>query len=159
MTERILRALGALCLLSTTACSAMRNCPEGTTDPVPVPSDHGAFDAEAFTYNSAGWGDDEDRWDHFPAKTKLRFMHHMGVIPLGVKVYLAFDDKGTNGKEAGSAAESAGNQDLLDCVDASVIEIKNDTCEDGFYARVIAWDAAPMKPDDPNTAARMKACE
>lgn len=160
MTERILRALGALCLLSTTACSAMRNCPDDTKEPIVI--DHGVSDATALTYDSVGgWGygklpsGDAQPLDHFPAKTKLRFEHEMGVIPLEVKVYLSFDPNGANGSGPGSVAESAGNQDLIDCVDAHIIEIKNDTCEDGFYIRVTASDAVPTKPGAPD---RSNAC-
>lgn len=155
MTERLLHALLALGLLATAACSDLRNCADDVKEPIVI--DHGVSDATLLAYDSAGgWGDGEHRFDAFPAKTKLRFEHEMGVIPLGVKAYLAFDSKGTDAKDAGSVAESAGNQDLINCVDAHVIEVKNDTCESGFYIRVIAWDAVPQKPGAPD---RSKACQ
>lgn len=139
------QALAALGLLVTTACSDLHNCPSGREEPIVI--DHGLSDIEHETYLSAPLS---GPLDAFPAKTKLRFEHELGFIPAIVKVYLAFDPRGTNGSDSGSVAESAGNQALISCVDAHVIEVRNDTCEDGFYISVVATDVAPTDPDGPD---------
>jgi hypothetical protein len=143
MIERLsFRALGAVLLLTLgSGCSDLRNCAED--DPNPITIDTGMSDTAAITYQSAP---DCGPLDKFPAKTKLRFVHELGVTPLLVKTYLAFDATGTNCNGPGSTAESAGNQALLDCKDAHVIELHNDTCED-FFIQVVALEAVPGKPD------------
>lgn len=139
-----IRALVGLSLLVTSACSAMRNCPSGQDEPIVI--DTGLTDTEKGTFQSAKT---DGPLDAFPAKTKLRFKHELGFIPLNFKAWLSFDAGGTHGKDGGSIAESAGNQALFDCVDAHIIEVKNDTCEDGFFIRITASDEAPVDPKDP----------
>jgi hypothetical protein len=142
-----LRALSALLLLAiSTGCSDLRNCADDDPNVIPVPlavkeMRGGVSDPVALTYESAPDND----LDAFKAKKKYRFFHELGVTPLIVKVYLSFDQTGTGtGKTengVGSIAESAGNQALIDCKDAHVIEVRNDTCQD-FYIQVVAAEAA-----------------
>lgn len=143
-----LRALSALLLLAaSTGCSDLHNCAEDDPNVVTIPKDRhlpdgriaGVSDKAAITYQSAP----DNALDPFPAKTKLRFIHELGVTPLFVKIYLSFDHFGTGTKKdpAGSNAESAGNQALIDCKDAHVIEVRNDTCQD-FFIQVVAAEAA-----------------
>ncbi|HVY30072.1 MAG TPA: hypothetical protein VHB79_26125 [Polyangiaceae bacterium] len=148
MTESLpLRALSALLLLAaSTGCSDLRNCAEDNPNVVEIPNGRrlddgriaGVSDKTAITYQSAP----DNALDPFPAKTKLRFRHELGVTPLFVKIYLSFDPIGTGTKKdpGGSNAESAGNQALIDCKDAHVIEVRNDTCQD-FFIEVVASDA------------------
>jgi hypothetical protein len=163
MIERSLRALSALLLLVlSSGCSDLRNCPNDNPDTVSVPitkdrieDGKSLSDPVAITYQSApDWNLDE-----FKAKTKYRFFHELGVTPLVVKIYLSFEQTGTgtdpehndkNESKPGSIAESAGNQALINCKDAHVIEIHNDTCED-FFVSVVATDAVPTKDGTPDT--------
>lgn len=153
-----LRALSAVLLLAlSNGCSDLRNCPNDNPDPISMDTDKASRDLTAITYQSAPDND----LDEFKAKTKYRFVHELGVTPLFVKVYLSFDQFGTDtpkkdddsaGAPAqdgpGSIAESAGNQALIDCKDAHVIEVRNDTCQD-FFIYLVAADAVPTKPGAP----------
>jgi hypothetical protein len=85
-------------------------------------------DEEALTFDSAPGG---RRLDPFPAKTTVRFEHGLGQVPLLPQILLAFGPEGTNGAGGGSVAIAAGNEALITCMDAHVIEVKNDTCESG----------------------------
>jgi hypothetical protein len=144
-----LRALSAVLVLAlSSGCSDLRNCPNDNPDPITI--DTGVSDATTIAYQSAP---DCGPLDKFPAKTKLRFTHDLGVTPLVVKVYLAFDATGTNCNGPGSIAESAGNQALINCKDAHVIEIHNDTCED-FFIQVVATDAVPTKDGESPDASK-----
>lgn len=117
-------------------CGALDNCPDGQKEPIDITT--GKTDVDALFYESAAWNE----FDHFPAKTKLRFEHHLGVTPKLVKAYLAFNEHGTNNAEAGSFAETAGNQSLYNCVDSNVIILRNDTCEEHFYVKLVAEGAS-----------------
>jgi hypothetical protein len=123
-------------------CSDLRNCPEGRSEPIVI--DHGATDKEAVTYESAPY---DGPLDPFPAKTRLRFQHELGVVPLFVETFLSFEQHGTNGNGPGNISESAGNQTLIECVDAHVIEVLNDTCESSFFIRIVAAEEAPPSAD------------
>lgn len=136
MTKR-LRILGTLVsVLGACGCSSLDNCPDGqpareiTT---------GKTDKAALVYESAA----ANALDAFPAKTQLWFKHDLGVKPLPPKVYLSFSANGTNDKGAGSIAETAGNQALIDCYDANYIVVRNDTCERDFHILVVAQGASP----------------
>lgn len=138
-----LRALAGMMLLTlASGCSDLRNCPADVKEPRIIKT--GISDPDLKSYWSAPPRAD---LDHFPAKTKLRFEHDLGFIPAVVNVYLSFEAHGTNGNDAGSISPSAGNQSLIDCWDAHVIEVRNDTCEDGFYIFVTATGEAPTALD------------
>jgi hypothetical protein len=59
----------------------------------------------------------------YPART-ITFEHDLGSVP-SFQISLAFSDHG-------SLAPGAGNEDLLECEDDHVIQLKNDTCSDFF---------------------------
>ena len=133
MTSRLILPL----LFVLAGCSSLDNCPESKPD---ITIETGTSDATLKTYVSAPIDGPLDR---FPGKTKLRFKHDLGFTPLGVKAYLAFAPEGANGRQGGSLAESAGNQALYECWDSHTIVVRNDTCEEDFHIRVIAWDQNP----------------
>jgi hypothetical protein len=135
-----LRLLAALVALAAFGCGSLDNCPDAL-DPITI--DTGKTDVDKLVYESAPWDGGPAGLDPFPAKTELRFKHGLGVTPLIVKAYLSFTKNGTNGASGGSVAESAGNQDLIECVDSHVIVLKNDTCERSFFVRVVAAEQAP----------------
>lgn len=138
---RAVRAALVGALIGGMGCSSLDNCPDSQA---PRAVTGGKTDTTALTYDSAPW----DELTEFPAKTELWFKHGLGVTPLEVKVYLSFSAHGTNGKDAGSVSESAGNQALFDCIDSNVIVVRNDTCEKSFYIRVIAEGASSWDQGD-----------
>ena len=132
-----LRVLGLLAALTALGgCSELDNCPD-SKDPITIET--GMSDPATFTYESAP----DDALDAFPAKTQLIFKHELGFTPLIVEPYLAFAKNGTNGSGGGSTALTAGNQTLIECKDAHVIVVKNDTCEPSFFIKVAAYGQAP----------------
>lgn len=143
MTSSPFRSRWALLapLLAPLGCSDLANCPEGR-DPISIET--GTTDPTALTYDSAAW----DSLDAFPAMTEVIFRHGLGITPGSVQTFLAFTPNGTNGKAAGSVAETAGNQALIECVDSQVIVLKNDTCEQGFFVRVFAVASPSGKKAD-----------
>ena len=143
MTKR-LRFFATLATFSLACgCSSLDNCPDSRK---PIEITTGRTDKETLQYISAPY----DKLDDFPAKTALWFKHELGVVPAVTKVYLSFSEHGTNGKDGGSITESAGNQSLIDCVDAHYIVVRNDTCEPEFHIRVTSVGESPFNdPDDP----------
>lgn len=118
-------------------CGALDNCPDGQVEPIRITT--GITDLDALVYESAA---PSGPLDAFPAKSALAFEHGLGVTPLYYDVKISFSPHGTSGANAGSIAESAGNQTLWDCIDSNVIVLRNDTCEKSFYVRVVASGAA-----------------
>jgi hypothetical protein len=144
MTDPRLRLWTALLATAVSCgCSSLDNCPNGTDTPIVI--DTGTTDKAALTFESAPW---DGKLDAFPAKTQLEFKHDLGVTPLLVKAYLSFRDVGTNDHDGGSVTEIAGNEGPLECVDSHVIVVKNDTCENGFFIRVVAIGASPSSSPD-----------
>jgi hypothetical protein len=137
--DQALVATAALVLAC--ACSSLDNCPEAQHA---IEITTGKTSVDELRYESAPW----DALDAFPAKTALWFKHDLGVTPFDPKVYLSFKAVGTNGKEGGSVAESAGNQALFDCIDARYIVVRNDTCERDFHIKVVS-DGASKFDDKP----------
>ena len=135
MTDPLfLRSLIALGALATTCgCSALDNCPDAQSDiTIDRPEDS---NAATLVFDSAGWN---DKFDAFPAKTQLKFKHHLGVTPDVLQAYLSFSTKAANGIAGGSFTEVAGNEVAYECVDSNVIIVKNDTCERSFFIKVHA---------------------
>lgn len=127
------KPLLALVLLSIplAGCSALDNCPGGSDTPIVV--DSGTTYPEARIYQSSEW---DDALIPFPAKTLLRFKHDLGVRPEIVVSYVSFS---SNGVGASDVTENTGNQGRIECIDAKEIDIRNDTCEEGFFVRVTAY--------------------
>jgi hypothetical protein len=131
--------IGIVLLLgSGIACGSLDNCPEGQ-DTLEVRG--GKTDTALNTYDSAPGN---RPLAEFPAKTTLRFEHGLGTTPLPPQVFLSFRAEGTAGDS--SLSPASGNSALITCLDARVIELKNDTCEH-FFVRLITTgvdpDAAP----------------
>jgi hypothetical protein len=63
----------------------------------------------------------------------MRFEHGLGTTPEIVNTYVSFERQGSD------VTENAGNQGRIKCVDSQEIVIKNDTCEESFYIRVVAY--------------------
>lgn len=117
-------------LLVLGACSSVTS---GCPDEQPARTlDSGATDSQSLFYESAPW---TGPLDSFPARSELIFQHRLGLTPQIVMTYLSFSKNGTADTDV---AENAGNQGLIECVDSEIIRIRNDTCEGGFYIRVVA---------------------
>ncbi|HYQ15837.1 MAG TPA: hypothetical protein VEQ58_08770 [Polyangiaceae bacterium] len=144
MTKRF-RFFATLATLSLACgCSSLDNCPDSRK---PIEITTGRSDKETLRYESAPY----DVLDAFPAKTALWFKHDLGVVPAPPRVYLSFSWHGTNGKDGGSITETAGNQSLIDCVDAHYIVVRNDTCEPEFHILVTSeGESLFTDPDDPH---------
>ena len=134
---RLLTALGALLLAS--GCSELDNCPDGR-DPITIDRPD-STDKDVWIFDSSK---DWDSFDEYPAKTKLRFKHDLGV-PLGVEVFLSFTAKATS---EGSFTPAAGNTAEVSCMDSHTIVVKNDTCERSFFVKVVAFGSPNGVMDD-----------
>ena len=128
---RLLAALGALAM--TCGCSELDNC-DDARDPITIDRPEGT-DKELLIYSSSeGW----DSFDEYPAKTKLRFKHDLGVPEL-ILPYLSFNAKAISDS---NFTIGTGNAAELDCVDSHTIVLKNDTCETSFFIKVVAYAKA-----------------
>jgi hypothetical protein len=136
-TLRLVTALGALAV--TSGCSELNNCPDAReTITIDRPN---STDKDVWIFqSSAGW----DAFDEFPAKTKLKFKHDLGV-PLVPQSFLSFRAKATS---EGSFTEAAGNAVEFDCVDSHTIVIENNTCESEFFVKVVAFGSPNGVMDD-----------
>ena len=131
---------GALLLLG---CSELDNCPEGQD---PIPFEGGRTNTPSLLYESSAW--DQER-QAFPAKTCVRFVHGLGTTPELVQSYVSFERTGSD------VSENAGNQGRIECVDDTEIVIRNDTCEEQLFIRVVAHasgSATSEKACDPLVA-------
>jgi hypothetical protein len=137
-------APGLVFLLTAPACSSLGNCPQAQPD-VSVAGDQAIVDAENFVFVSAP---DSGPLDAFPAMTQLVFSHGLGVKPYDYHADLSFTKNGTNGVGSGSITTAAGNEAAFECVDSRVLVVKNDTCEGGFFVRVVAQGSPKGDADD-----------
>jgi hypothetical protein len=93
-------------------------------------------------YQSSPWN---GPYLDFPAGRSYLLMHGLGGTPITVVSYLSFDAHPipADGEERqdrnSNTAPCAGNQCILEGVTSEHIEIRNDTCSDG-YLRVVASD-------------------
>ncbi len=124
---------------ATCGCSGLDNCPEGQARKT-IANAPGTTLVDELYFESAP---DSGPLTPFPAKTELKFEHGLGVKPLFYQAYLSFTKNGTAHQGGGSISEVAGNQALYECIDHKVIVIKNDTCEEDFYVKVVAIGASP----------------
>jgi len=143
---RFASPLAAVLLAAASAgCSALGNCPAGQTDAIAIDKGDAGTDTAALTYASAPW---DGPLDKFPAKSIVSFKHYLGVVPLTTQTFVSFSSNGTDDAGGGDVTENAGNQGRIVCVDSDVIMVKNDTCEDSFYIRVIAYGKQLPQPKD-----------
>jgi len=71
--------------------------------------------------------------DEFPAKTKLAFLHGLGVTPEFPDLQLSFNEEAKGGLVPG-----AGNEATISCVDDEVVVVLNGSCESSYFVRVTA---------------------
>jgi len=139
--------LGSFSLILSIACAALGcdgldNCPSALA---PVTIESGRTDTEAQVFESAPWS---GPLAAFPAQSEVKFIHGLGSTPELVQTYLSFAAHGTNDNGAGDVSENAGNQGAVTCVDARMIVVKNGTCEEEFYIRVVAFASGSGSTDE-----------
>ncbi|MFZ5890921.1 MAG: hypothetical protein ACOY0T_07715 [Myxococcota bacterium] len=111
------------------ACSATDSCPNA--QPVRI-IDTGTTDTNELLYESAPWN---GPLEPFPAMSELIFKHHLGVTPQIMQTHVSFSQNGTDGS---GLAENAGDTGEMTCVDSQVIRVRNNTCENHLFIRVVA---------------------
>lgn len=118
-----------------------------TDDPTdPVIYKGGALDSSGTVYESSGWS---GPFLHFPPGRRYVIWHRLGRTPASYQTYLSFSERGL-ADGANNAAESAGNQAVVELVDPQVIQLRNDSCAE-LYLRVVAT-AAPTDAGAPPDA-------
>lgn len=119
--------IALLCLALTSGCG--NDCE--TDDPEDPVTFDGGNHIGTTTYETSSW---EGPFLHFPPGRRLIVRHGLGAPP-EVKSYLSFSEKGLN--DANNVAESAGNQLVIEVVNADVVQVRNDSCAE-FYVRLVA---------------------
>jgi hypothetical protein len=129
-------AISVVLLLS--GCSELDNCPDDDGQTSMAAATESSTDSAAGIYTSCPW---EGPRDPFPAKVTLRFEHGLPATPEIVTSYVSFASTGSD------VTENAGNQGRIRCVDDTEIWIKNDTCEEDFFIRVVAHASGSTHAD------------
>ncbi|HXS16711.1 MAG TPA: hypothetical protein VN764_05965 [Polyangiaceae bacterium] len=132
--------LTSLGLTSSTAASlGCSDCSVYGQDPVVY--EGGTTNASRTIYQSSAV---EAPLLHFPQGRVYEFHHGLGAAPVTVDIFVSFCeqlqscDKTSDKKNPNNVALSAGNQSLIEAWDDEVVVIRNDTCENNFYVRVVA---------------------
>lgn len=73
---------------------------------------------------------------YFPPDRRLDIVHGLGTRDLDVQVYVSFDERGGDHGRL-KAAPAAGNQAVIEHIDAERVRVHNDTCAE-LYVRVTA---------------------
>lgn len=134
MTAAFLVGGGTLTTSSCATCSV-----KGQT---PLLYEDGHTNASRTMYQS---GLPDEEMLHFPRGRIYQFVHGLGTTPASVDVFVSFREQLTDGGDStdktapNNVAPSAGNQAVIEAWDDEVIQVRNDTCEDQFYLRVVAW--------------------
>lgn len=116
--------------LSAVGCSS--TCDTGGSSQDTVRFTGGHTDLTLSRYESNGF---DEPFLVFPPGRRYEFPHGFGQVPTQLGIFLAFQDEPLKNNSSFSLA--AGNEALIEAVDANVIRIRNDTCAD-FYVRVDA---------------------
>jgi hypothetical protein len=114
-----------------TACG--ETCPRETEETARR-YEKGTTSADGTFYETNAW---DLPFVDFPAGRRWALIHGLKDTPIEIKSYLAFKAKALPKGGKGFAAESAGNQVLIEGVDEESVRVRNDTCEH-FYLRLVA---------------------
>ena len=131
--SQVQRWVGVLWLLllsvfSISAVGCSSACDTGGSSQDTVRFSGGHTDPTLSRYESNGF---DEPFLVFPPGRRYEFPHGLGQVPTQLGIFLAFQANNT------SFSLAAGNEALIEAVDANVIRIRNDTCAD-FYVRVDA---------------------
>ncbi len=132
--------LFAFCLTSgTTAGLGCSDCRVGGQDPILY--EGGTTNESRTIFQSSRLG---EPYLHFPQGRVYQFHHGLGRPPASIDIFVSFReqlvaDGDTDDKtRPNNVAPSAGNQAVIEVWDDEMIQIRNDTCENNFYVRVVA---------------------
>ncbi len=92
----------------------------------------GSVTAGCTEYETSGWA---GPLLHFPPGRRFVIEHRLGRVPVSLDTYLSFSERGLS--DANNVSESAGNQLVIETVDATVVQVRNDSCAE-FYLRLVA---------------------
>jgi len=112
-------------------------CRTSCDDAVDGPAERvttGSTDLARGVYESVAWN---GAYHEFPPQKRYAFLHGLAGVPRFVQTFVAFKRTPLEDDEAGNVSEAAGNEVILEGVDATSIRVRNDTCET-FYLRVAA---------------------
>ncbi|MCC6215673.1 MAG: hypothetical protein IT376_12485 [Polyangiaceae bacterium] len=130
--RRLVICLAVTYLLGLVPVGGCATCTTGGQSPITY--SQGATRGD--TYTTSAWSGE---WLHFPPGRRLLLPHGLATPAVGVRSWLAFEafpiPAGDAGDTTGTAAEAAGNQVVLERVDAEVVQLRNDTCAT-YYLRV-----------------------
>jgi len=135
--SQVQRWVGVLWLLllsvfSISAVGCSSTCDTGGSSQDTVRFTGGHTDLTLSRYESNGF---DEPFLVFPPGRRYEFPHGLGQVPTQLGIFLAFREEPL--KYNSSFSLAAGNEALIEAVDANVIRIRNDTCAD-FYVRVDA---------------------
>jgi hypothetical protein len=120
------------------ACVGCETVQSATCDPSAAANPEQTFKAAQPSdgvYMSSPW---DGELLSFPGGMHYALEHHLGCTPTWVQTYLSFDPNGT--RDAGSLAQSAGNQVVILGTDSCSIHVANDSCVD-YWLLVVAGGA------------------
>ena len=124
-------ALVLLAFPALLACGS--TCPRESED-TPKRFTGGTTSPDREHYETNAW---DEPFVDFPAGRRLALVHGLRETPIDLKIYVAFKKEPLPENGKGFVAESAGNQVLIEGVDAETIRVRNDTCEH-FWLRLVA---------------------
>jgi len=130
-----IRAVLISACLGLLGCSDLDNCAEDEGEAVDADPKYAMTDTTTGVFTSSPW---EGPRVAFPPKVTVVFTHDLGATPEIINSYVSFESKGSD------QTENAGNQGRIRCVDDREIWIKNDTCEESFFVRVVAQTTGTM---------------
>lgn len=138
-------ALALVHLLGLAPVGGCATCTTSGQDPIRYSQGR----TEGDTYVTSAWSGE---WLHFPPGRRLLLPHELGTAALGVRSWLAYEafpiPAADGGDALGAAAEAAGNQVVIERVDAELVQVRNDTCAT-YYLRVeVRRDAPPASGAD-----------
>lgn len=130
----------AVALLVPILAACGPTCPREAEDTA-TRYEKGTTNADRTFYETNAW---DLPFVDFPAGRRWALVHGLRETPIEIKSYLAFKSKPLPKDGKGFAAESAGNQVLIEGVDEESVRVRNDTCEH-FYLRLVA---SALPPED-----------
>jgi len=126
-------------LLAALAVGCSASCPREEDDAA-HPYTSGTTSADLTYFETNAW---DASFVDFPAGRRWAIRHGLGQLPREITSYLGLKANPLPAHADGFVAESAGNQVLIEGVDAETIRVRNDTCEH-FYLRLVATAATPI---------------
>lgn len=128
-----------LLILAALAIGCSASCPREEDD-APRTHTSGTTSADGTYYETNAW---DESFVDFPAGRRWAFRHGLGQLPREITSYLGLKANPLPVSGNGFVSESAGNQVLIEGVDAETIRVRNDTCEH-FYLRLVASSASSV---------------